>query len=75
MLSIIFVIVCGFFNWKRVYAGLFIYVLLLEIKLWREEGWDHINRFNPATIYACPMAGPEFSASYIVFFFVFSEFI
>ena len=51
---------------------LYIYVLLLEIKLSREEGWDDINRVNPATIWCLPMAGPKFAASYmyIVFFFL-----
>ena len=65
MLSIIFVIVCGFFNWKRVY------VLLLEIKLSREESWDHINWFNPATIW-CLSHGRAwiFSIIYCVLFCV-----
>ena len=52
MLSFVFVIVCGLFEWKGIYAGilsLFIYVLLLENQLSTEEGWDPINRFNTTT--------------------------
>jgi hypothetical protein len=35
------------------WAGLtvHVYVLLLEIEFSRGKGWDHINRFNPATFY------------------------
>ena len=49
MLSWIFVIVCGNFECVFYFYFLFIYVLLLEIQLSRGEGWDPINRFNPAT--------------------------
>ena len=43
MLSCIFVIVCGLFVWKRVYVGLFIYVLSLEIQLSKRNGYDPSN--------------------------------
>jgi hypothetical protein len=43
MLSCIFVIVCGLFVWKRVYVGLFIYVLSLEIQLSKRNGHDPIT--------------------------------
>jgi hypothetical protein len=43
MLSCIFVIVCGLFVWKRVYVGLFIYVLSLEIQLSKRNGYDPIT--------------------------------
>jgi hypothetical protein len=33
----------------QVFYPLLIYVLPLEIQLSRGEGWDPINRFNPAT--------------------------
>ena len=41
MLSFIFVIACGLFEWKCTvfFYRLFIYVLLLEIQLSRGEGW------------------------------------
>jgi hypothetical protein len=67
MLSFIFVIVGGLFEWKRICAGffyhLFIYVVLLEIQLSKREGWDPINWFNPTTVCACPQLGPGFPCS------------
>ena len=33
------------------WAGLTVYVLLLEIEFSRGKGWDHINRFNPTTFF------------------------
>jgi hypothetical protein len=46
----------------------------LEIKLSRGEAWDPINWFNPATCLCLSQAGPGFPTSYVVVFFVFSEF-
>jgi hypothetical protein len=34
----------------QVFYCLFIHTLPLEIQLSRGEGWDSINRFNPATL-------------------------
>jgi len=34
-------------EYVQVASLLYVYVLLLEIKLSRGEGWDPINRFNP----------------------------
>jgi len=53
LLSYIFVIVCGLFEWKQIYAGYlsFVYICIaLEIQLSiRREDWVHISRFNSAT--------------------------
>ena len=38
----------------------FRHVLRLVIRLSREEGWDLIDWFNPATLSACPKPGPGF---------------
>jgi hypothetical protein len=47
-------------------------LLSLEIPLSRGEGWDPINRFNSATLlYRSKTRTPK---SYVVVFFVFSEF-
>jgi len=44
---------------------------LTTIQLSRGEGWDPINRFNPATFVY--MSGSGFPTSYVVVCFVFSE--
>ena len=49
ILSIIFVIVCGLWvemNLCRVFYGLFICVLLLEIQLSKGEGWDPVIKWG-----------------------------
>jgi hypothetical protein len=46
----------------------------LEIKLSRGKGWDPINLFNQTTFLCQSQAGPGFPTSYVVIFFVFSEF-
>ena len=65
MLSFIFMISCGLFELMRICGGffyrLFIYVLLLEIQLPGQEGWNLINRFNPATILCLSQASTRIS--------------
>ena len=52
MLLFNFVIICGIFKWRWIYAGvcLCVYVLPLEIQLSRRDGWDTIKRFNTAIL-------------------------
>jgi len=71
MLSFIFVIVCGLFEWKLICVGfifrLFINVLPLEIPL---------TGLTPPHVYACLKAGPEFPTLYLSllpFFVIFDE--
>ena len=55
MLSFIFVIFRGLFEWRRIFTGfypLFIYVLSLEIQLSRGKGWDPSRWLNPV-IFVC----------------------
>jgi hypothetical protein len=47
-------------------------LLSLEIPLSRGEGWDPINRFNPATLLC--RSKTRTPKSYVVVFCVFSEF-
>jgi len=62
MLSFIFVIVCGLFEWKLICIGfifrLFINVLPLEIPL---------TGLTPPHVYACLKPGPEIPTSYDLF--------
>ena len=48
--------------------SLFIYALPLEIQLSREDGYDPINLFNPATFCACPKSGPGLPMTHVVVF-------
>ena len=75
---IMFVIVCGLFEWKRICAGLFI-VLLYIYSRWRSpyhEGRVGIPLTDLIPPHFCvgPKPGPRFPKSYVVVFFVFSEF-
>jgi len=70
---IIFVIMCGHFGWKRIFAIFFIVCLYLSC-LWRfnfqdMEGLDQINRFNPATVLCLSLPGLGFPTPYVMFFF------
>ena len=47
------------------------YQYIVHIELFREEGWDSINQFNPTTLLCLSQARIE---SYVMVFFVFSEF-
>jgi hypothetical protein len=51
ILSFIFVIVCGLFEWKQIFADFasFVYICI-EIQLSRGEVWDPINQFIPVPI-------------------------
>jgi hypothetical protein len=53
---------------------LFIFVLLLEIQLFREGGWDSINWFNPATFFLdYPQQEPGYQTPYVMVYFVFKN--
>jgi len=58
------------------WAGLTVYVLLFEIEFSRGKGWDHINRFNPATFFVpVPSQDLDFKCHMSwSFVFVFIEF-
>jgi len=62
-MSFIFVIVCGLFEWKQIFADFasFAYICI-EIQLSRGEGWDPSNWFNTGThdISACSKPRPGF---------------
>jgi hypothetical protein len=58
----------------KVFCRLFVYMFQLKIQLSREEGWNSINRFNPPHLCVHFKPGRGFLTSYVVVFFVFSEF-
>jgi len=79
MLEFIFMIVCGVFERKRICARFFlsfVYVLQFEIQLSRGEGLYPITvtGLTPPHFCACPRPGPGFPTTYVVVFFLFSEF-
>jgi len=77
-LSISFVIVWGLFVWKRICAGLFIvfviYLLSLEIQLSKGRVGIPLTGLIPPHFCVGPKPGSRFPKSYVVVFFVFSEF-
>ena len=61
MLSSIVVLVCGLFEWKRIWAIFFVLLFFLYINvlcivfgdpiiIHQSTGWDSIYRFNPAAL-------------------------
>jgi hypothetical protein len=66
LLSLNFVIVCGFFVLVLYY--LFIYVLPLEIQLSKEEFRIPLACLTPTLVCVCPIPRPGFKSSYAVVF-------
>jgi hypothetical protein len=77
LLSFIFVIVCGLFEWKQIYTGFFSYVYIripLGIQLSRGEGRVVITltSLTQPHVCVCSPPGPGFLTSYVVVLYVLS---
>ena len=69
---------CVYFLSGGEYA-LFIYCSFISVLFWdpiiKGEGWDSINKFNPATCCDCPMPGHGFPTAYVLTSFFFFKYL
>jgi hypothetical protein len=78
MLSFIFVIVCGLFEWKKICACFFLSCVYICIAVGdpviKRGGFGiPLTSLAPPHFCDCPKPGPIFPTSYVVIFFQFSE--
>jgi hypothetical protein len=76
MLSFIYVIVCGLFEWNQIFQVFFIICLYMYC-YWRSNYQEGVgiplSVLTPSHMYACPNPAPGFPVSYVVVFSMYNE--